>query len=212
SPRTTPTLGPHGHTAVVWAGTRVGLAVAGDDRPLLRELVVPDGDRGDTEEVTDVAFSPDGSLLVSASEWSRHVKLWDVVGGRIAADFVAGAGGSMRVAFHPGGRLLAVAADRKAVLYEVIRPGVRSAVAPQPYPVWATALSPGGESFACLAGPEPDSGRSEVSCWPVGPVAAQRPGRRVEVKSPYAHSRPAVAFHPDGRGVAYTADAGLEFW
>jgi WD40 repeat protein len=170
--------------------------------------------RADTRNITDFAFTPDGALLASASESSRHVKLWDVAGGRLAADLVAGDGGSLRIAFRPGGRTLAVAAERRADLYEISGPGVQATVAVQPHPVWAADIAPDGRSLACLANVEAEVWSNEVACWPVGGDAPTRPSLRAR---PAPSDGPRlVAVHPAGQGVVVSRghigqDGGLEF-
>jgi WD40 repeat protein len=200
---------PGGRTLALTRDKSLALTEA-DSGSFLRPLMVPDGETADTVEITDLAFSPDGAHLVTASEWSRHVKLWDVVRGRLLADLVAGNGGSMRVAFRPGGRTLVVAADHKAVLYEVTGADIGSPVAPQSYPLAAADVSPDGRALACLALVDPTV-TAEVSCWPAGPEAPNRPHVRIETNYPGNRNRPVVALRPGGGMVYVTGDA-LEYW
>jgi hypothetical protein len=71
------------------------------------------------DDLTDVGFSTDGMLLAAASEFPHHVKLWDVVGGRLIGDMIAGDRGSMRLAFQPAKPILVVAAEGSADVYEI---------------------------------------------------------------------------------------------
>ncbi len=190
---------------------RVLSLIEADTGRVLRSLAVPDGETADAVQVTDAAFSPDGSLLATASEWSRHVRLWDVARGRLVADFVAGSAGSMRLAFRPGGRTLAVAADRKAALDEVTGLGVISTLALQPYPLAGAAVGPDGQSLACLTAPgvRGDHWTQEVSCWSTagGPG---RPRLRLDRDVPVNHNRPVIALRPGG-GLVFAAGEGLEY-
>ncbi len=74
---------------------------------LIAKLVCPD-------RVTDVAFSPDGSLLATAYGWNKEggVKIWHVADRSVVASLIVGTGEHAdvrRVAFSPDGRLFAAA-------------------------------------------------------------------------------------------------------
>src|SRR5262249_5693325 len=119
---------PGGRGAAISRGKRL-LLVDTDTGRELRTLAVPDAECADNANLTHLAFSRGGAVLATASEWSRHVRLWDVARGRLATDLVAGAGGSMRLAFRPGGRTLAVVADRRVLLCDLTGSGVQSVAA-----------------------------------------------------------------------------------
>ena len=61
------------------------------------------------EDATAVAFSPDGTKIVSGSGrlWTGALKLWDVKTGRNIATFQRGKGGVTSVAFSPDGTKIA---------------------------------------------------------------------------------------------------------
>jgi WD40 repeat protein len=63
--------------------------------------------------VTDLAFSPTGSLLAAAAS-SEPVRLWDVATGRLIQEFALSA---EAVAFSADGRLLAIASDTRVRVY-----------------------------------------------------------------------------------------------
>lgn len=64
---------------------------------------------------THLAFSADSTLLVTAEEHERRIKIWDVASGELVADRAV-SGGSARFAFAPDGRHLAVTEDDKTVV------------------------------------------------------------------------------------------------
>lgn len=161
-----PAFGPDGRIVAWMGGDHLALGEA-DTGPLLQALVVPGGMRADVDGISQGAFHPSGSLFAATSEWSRHVKLWDVANGQLALDHPAGSRGSMRVALSPSGKTIAVAADSSAKVYEILGRPVLSTIAVQPFPVHAADLSRDGRWLACSAraysGPRESR---EVSVWP----------------------------------------------
>jgi len=67
------------------------------------------------EEVVDMAFSPDGSLLATASR-NGFLRLWDTASGRTSRSLGTLAGGASRVAFSPDGERLAAASPKDPVV------------------------------------------------------------------------------------------------
>src|SRR5262245_35780464 len=70
--------------------------------------------KGHSGPVWAVAFSPDGSLLVTASD-DQTLKIWDTTGGHERATLPGHTGGVKAVAFSPDGRLLASGSDDRTV-------------------------------------------------------------------------------------------------
>src|SRR5262249_25471699 len=71
-----------------------------------------------------LAFSPDGSLLISAcaAEVDRNVKVWGTTGGRLLATLPVGSRGPLTAAVARDGRSLAVAGGKRVVRYEFAPP------------------------------------------------------------------------------------------
>jgi WD40 repeat protein len=69
---------------------------------LLRTLTSPAG----AGDIFDLAFSPDGRHLAIGST-DGQVRIWDLAGDRLAAQWSAGQGNVRALAFSPSGQLLA---------------------------------------------------------------------------------------------------------
>jgi WD40 repeat protein len=176
-----------------------------------RQLIGREGESTESQGITDVAFSPAQALLAVTSEWSRHIKLWDVAGSRLTTDCVAGPGGSMRLAFHPDGRTIAVTSKRSAVdLYEITGQEMQSVAALQPFSNCAAALGPDGRSLICLARANTPSEKAVVTYWQDGIDRAH--GQQHRLTRAFPGHRTTVAVDPNDLGVVYSTGQGMEFW
>jgi len=96
-------FGPDGRSPADTAGARAGLW---DFPTLVRRFLLV----GHSEEVTDLAFAPDGRTLATAS-LDRTVRLWSVASGQELLVLDGHTGPVRAVAFSPDGRILASCAD-----------------------------------------------------------------------------------------------------
>jgi WD40 repeat protein len=103
-------------TVLVLLATLAALAAGGksDGQPVI-ELVPM---MGHSQPVYAVAFSPDGSRVVSGSG-DHSSKLWDVATGRLLRTLTARSGNVNSVAFSPDGRLVATATLESLELWDV---------------------------------------------------------------------------------------------
>jgi WD40 repeat protein len=147
--------------------------VAGDRR--LQTLRALGKEFAHERSISDLAVSPDGTLLLSSADDTGHVRLWDLLSGQPAADLPHGAG-AVKLAFAPDGRSFAVTGDNRVLVYEAGGRREQAVVARRPGVVAAFALAKDG-SLACVTeGPRAEHG--EVVLLPPGAGAAAPPERR----------------------------------
>ncbi|HZR20420.1 MAG TPA: serine/threonine-protein kinase [Verrucomicrobiae bacterium] len=108
----------------------------GGDEPLIHILDVPSGKEvavleGHLGDVTDLRFSPDGTLLASDS-WDGTLRLWDCA---TLKNLITVRAGPERIDFSPDGRRLAVYSwsESRVDLFEILTNGVSVDLAPPGY-------------------------------------------------------------------------------
>lgn len=174
---------------------------------------------GHAEQVLDVAFSPDGTLLASSSA-DRTVAVWDVGSGERREQLEGHAGAVSSVAFDPQGRTLYSAGTDRAVLTwdlagdrraipvrsvegEVLTRGQVSTFEPH------AVLSPAGDRavFVQLRLNEFGRPRAAMQMLDVGRARAG------PVLDEYHGEYAVVAWHPGGRRFASVGvDAVVRVW
>jgi WD40 repeat protein len=198
--------GPDGRVVALAEGNGVCLLDRASGA-VVAVLRAPHSEDAHEGRVSDLAFSPGGDLLASASEQAGQVRLWEVAGGRLVAR-LAGFGGPCRLAFRADGRALAVLGLRRVDCYEVGGLRGQTFAAHHPRPVRAACLVPGG-ALACLAD-SPVTRRGELTVWPSARTGPGRPTSARPVGLPGGTRAVRLAADPTGGWLAWTAASTVE--
>jgi WD40 repeat protein len=148
--------------------------------------------------VQDLAFSPDGRTVATASGSSPFVALWDCATGTEVKRFGCAGGGVRAFEFAPGGEHLAVLADRGGIsVWELASDGTAPVAVLQPTKqgLWV----PVALAFVPTSGRLVAASSTALDWWdePTGPSPVGRApsGRRVTT---LAQGSYALRFTPDG--------------
>jgi WD40 repeat protein len=118
--------------------------------------------------VPTVAFSPDGSKLLSGS-WDATVKIWDTASGAALARLRGHTGYVWAVAFSPDGRRLATTSNDETLKLWDVATGQEILTLENPSAELRLAFSADGQRLV-------GEGTSEVRCWDAG--LPKTPGAR----------------------------------
>ncbi|MGF7238108.1 MAG: NB-ARC domain-containing protein [Frankia sp.] len=145
---------------------------------------------GHTYGVNDCVFSPDGTLLATASNDST-VRLWEPMTGRLVRILTGHSGGVSGCAFSPDGQLLATAGhDQTARVWDAATGAEREILTGHTGPATSCAFSPDGTLLATT------SQDGTVRLW------EPTTGQVVHILTGHAGPVLACAFSPDGQLLA----------
>jgi WD40 repeat protein len=156
--------------------------------------------RDHQDVVTDIAFSPAGTLLATAS-WDQTVRLTDGKG-RLAHELKGHTARVQSVAFQPGGNLLASAGwDRTVRVWDTGNGKEVRSLRGHKGPVYCVAFSPDGKLLASAG----SMGNLKIWDLATGKVVQSLSGDMGIILG--------IAFSPDGRYLGCcAADASIRVW
>jgi WD40 repeat protein/energy-coupling factor transporter ATP-binding protein EcfA2 len=159
--------------------------------------------QGHLDYVTSVAFSPDGSTIVSGGgSADKMLRLWDLQGNPIGSPFQGHRGAVTSVAFSPDGRtIVSGSADRTLRLWDLRGNPIGSPFQGHTDRIYSVAISPDGRTIV--------SGSADrmLRLWDLqgNPIGSPFQGHTDRIYS--------VTFSPDGRTiVSGSRDRTIKVW
>ena len=149
--------------------------------------------RGHTGQISDVAISPDGSLLVSVSEIDRSIRVWDLLqSGELLKTITNQVGPSNNIAFTPDGTMFitgSIEQDRTFKFWNTTSLKLLKTSPKQPGYINGIAVTSNGQKLVAAV-------RNFVKSWDL------KTGKELEsIKGPSLEIN-AIAVSPDNHTVA----------
>ncbi len=195
--------------AVDWSPKGVFVTEGPEEEGLVDIRDTTTGDRvrppfeGDTVDISDVAFSPDGSMLATAGD-SGALNVWDPVSGELLSSTSMGESSAFGVSWSADGSRVSAAWPNTETV-NIVEPStgrvIREFGGIDAVPL-DTALSPDGRSVAVAVGDAPEASIFDVDS---GELRFRLRGHLYPITS--------IAWSPDGRRIATGAnDAAVRIW
>lgn len=185
----------------------------GIDAPVGR-LRPRDAEEIHDDEVSQAIFSPDGTLLLTASEKAGQVRLWETISGRLVASVVV-PGTVIRLTFAPDGRSFCVALDQRIETYGILGLDTQSFAALSPQPLAAFALTPDGKTLVTRSRAEGVAlaamDRDALTAWPCDDAGVAQVPSSTLTFARHADDIPPLFTDPSGT-VAFVNARELRFW
>src|SRR5271163_1617017 len=156
---------------------------------------------GHSDQITAVAFSPDGKQIVSGS-YDKTIKLWDTTTGDLQKTLAGHSDWVRAVAFSPDGKQVASGSNDKTIkLWDTTTGDLQKTLAGHSGGVYAVAFSPDGKQIA-------SGSRDEtIKLWDATTGDLQK---TLAGHSGWVY---AVAFSPDGKQIASgSRDETIKLW
>jgi WD40 repeat protein len=173
-----------------------------EDGLTLWRLRLPDNDRVEDGDLSGLVFSPTGTLLLTASEQTRHAKVWELASGRLIADLLVD-GGPVNAAFAPDGRSLALTERDRTLLYEIGGLREQTFTALRHNRIVACALHADGRRLATME----TRGSDMVLALDGTDTLSSAPPACRRFSGHLGRRHLALCFHPQSTALAY-ADVG----